>query len=172
MGTNVIIGHGDIASVLPDRPDLLFFASGVSNSSETRESEFLREIRLLRSYPNEHLVYFSSLCVFYSDTTYTKHKWVMETLIRKQWRRYTILRLGNITWGANPHTLINFLRARRAAGLPLEIQDTWRYIVDQDEFLHWVNMIPLWPCEMNIPGRRMKIADIVREYVIGEPAYA
>ena len=168
----MIIGNGDIASMLPDRPDLLFFCSGVSNSGETRESEFLRELTLLRSYPNVHLVYFSSLCVFYLDTPYARHKRAMETLIKRHWQRYTILRLGNITWGTNPHTLINFLRARRAAGLPLEIQDTWRYVVDQDEFLHWVNMIPPWSCEMNVPGRRMKVADIVREYVIGEPAYA
>ena len=167
-----IIGHGDIASVLPDRPDLLFFASGVSNSGETREAEFLRELTLLRSYPNVHMVYFSSLCVFYSDTPYARHKRVIETLLKRYWQRYTILRLGNISWGSNPHTLINHLRKRAAMGIELDIQDVYRYIVDKDELLHWVNMIPPWSCEMNIPGRRMKVADIVREYVIGEPAYA
>ena len=170
-----IIGHGDIASVLAaaDRTGLTFFAAGVSNSSETRESEYRREFDLLYdTFEQRHFVYFSSLCVFYSDTQYARHKCKMERIVRNNFNTYTILRLGNITWGTNPHTLINFLRARRAAGLPLEIQDTWRYVVDRDEFLHWVNMIPPWSCEMNIPGRRMKVADIVREYVIGEPAYA
>lgn len=45
----MILGNGDIASALRpvDRPDRLFFASGVSNSSETRLSEFNRERDLL-----------------------------------------------------------------------------------------------------------------------------
>ena len=41
----------------------------------------------------------------------------------------------------------------------------YRYVVDKDEFLHWLNMIPPWSCELNIPGRRMKVREIVREYV-------
>ena len=43
----MIIGHGDIASALSNRKDRLYFASGVSNSSEIRESEYRREINLL-----------------------------------------------------------------------------------------------------------------------------
>ena len=42
-----IVGHGDIASVLSDREDRIYFASGVSNSQETRESEYAREKTLL-----------------------------------------------------------------------------------------------------------------------------
>ena len=38
----MIIGKGDIASILIDREDVIFFASGVSNSSEIRQSEFER----------------------------------------------------------------------------------------------------------------------------------
>ena len=43
----MIIGRGDIASVLNDREGATFFVSGVSNSNEIRESEFMREIELL-----------------------------------------------------------------------------------------------------------------------------
>lgn len=43
----MIIGNGDVASVLQDRDDLIYFASGVSNSQETRGSEFRREKDLL-----------------------------------------------------------------------------------------------------------------------------
>ena len=39
------------------------------------------------------------------------------------------------------------------------------YICDKDEFLHWMDLIPEWPCEMNIVGRRMKVKDIVKEFV-------
>jgi hypothetical protein len=38
-----IVGNGDIASVLVDYPNRLFFASGVSNSLETREEEYQKE---------------------------------------------------------------------------------------------------------------------------------
>jgi len=165
----MIIGNGDIASALRegdiDREDLLFFAAGVSNSGETRESEYQREINLLRELEQDcfHLIYFSSLCIFYSDTRYARHKRLMEEWAKVGPQGYTtILRMGNITWGNNPHTLINYLRAHPEAPL----QDTHRYILDKEEFWHWLRLIPDWNCEMNIPGRRMLVKDIYREFVL------
>ena len=162
----MIIGHGDIASVLPDRDGFIFFASGVSNSQETRESEYDREDALLKKQDSsQHLVYFSSLCVFYARTRYAEHKRYMEQMVRQRFAHYAILRLGNITWGVNPHTIINHLREQRRSGQILNIQDTYRYVVDLGEFLHWVNLIPPWSCEMNITGRRMTVRQIVDELV-------
>ena len=158
----MIVGSGDLASVLPDREDLLFFASGVSNSQETRESEYTREFELLREQDQtKRLVYFSSLALFYSDTRYTKHKKMMEEWVKRWFPKYTIIRLGNITFGKNPNTLINYFKDHRDA----EIQDVYRYIADKEELLHWINLIPDWNCEINIPGRRMKVADIVKEFI-------
>ena len=163
----MIIGSGDVASVLPKRNKKMFFASGVSNSLETRESEFQREKNLLlRQNRKAHLVYFSSLAVLHGDNRYVRHKREMEKLIKQEFPLYTIMRLGNITWGTNPHTIINFFRARIKKGLPLKIQNTYRYIIDKDEFLHWINLIPNWPCEMNCPGRRMSIQEIVDEFCL------
>lgn len=157
----MVIGNGDIASVLPDRDDLVFFASGVSNSQETDENEYRREIALLsRQDRNKRLVYFSSLSVFYSESRYAEHKRAMEAVVKKYSKYYCIVRLGNITFGDNPNTLINYLRAHPDA----EIRDEWRYIVGKDEFLHWIDMIPPWNCEINIPGRMMKVKDIAYEY--------
>ena len=165
----MIVGNGDIASAIIDRPDLLFFCSGVSNSGETNVFSYLRERRLLLAQPrDEHLVYFSSLCVFYSRTPYADHKRDMEITVRQTFRRYTIMRLGNITWGVNPHTLINHLRARAALGLPLDIQPVYRYVINLPEFRHWLGLIPPWACEMNCPGRRMLVSEIVKEYVLGD----
>jgi|SRR3990172_1863954 len=162
----MIIGHGDIASVLVDREGFTFFASGISNSQEMRENEYNREYNLLMKQDiNSHLVYFSSLCIFYAHTRYAEHKRYMELEIKYHFPHYTILRLGNITWGVNPHTLINHLREQRRSGQVLEIRDTYRYIVDQGEFLHWVSLIPEWSCEMNITGRRMTVRQIVDELV-------
>lgn len=161
----MIVGHGDIASVLPNRKDRLFFASGVSNSMEKRESEYTREKNLLlRQNRKSHLVYFSSLAVFYGNNRYVQHKREMEKLVKKEFPHYTIIRLGNITWGDNPHTIINYFRLQLAKGKPLKIQDTYRYIIDKDEFLHWIDLIPDWSCEMNIPGRRMKVKEIIDEF--------
>jgi hypothetical protein len=166
--SETIIGHGDIASALIIREgdNKLYFASGVSNSKEDRESEYQREIDLLLSQDkSRHLVYFSSLCVFYSDTRYAKHKRQMEQLIKDNFDTHTIMRLGNITWGNNPNTLINYLKGRKETGEPLEIQDTQRYIIDREEFEHWIDMIPEWSCEMNVTGRRMTIQQIVDDLI-------
>ena len=160
-----IIGHGDIASVLTDREDRIFFASGVSNSQETRESAYAREKTLLLQQEKiRHLVYFSSLSIFYSDTRYAQHKLEMETLVKANFPRYAIIRLGNITWGTNPHTIINSFRAKIQKDEPLIIRDAYRYVVDKDEFLYWVSMIPSWPCEISITGQRLSIEQIVKKY--------
>lgn len=157
----MIVGHGDIAGILKDREDRVYFASGVSNSLETRESEYGRELSLILTQDlNRHLVYFGSLCIFYSDTRYAQHKRLMEDLVKMNFSHHTIVRMGNITWGKNPHTLINYLRNNKGA----EIRDVYRYVVDKDEFLHWIDMIPEWNCEMNITGRRLKVKDIMEEY--------
>lgn len=156
-----VVGHGDIASVLPEREDLLFFASGVSNSQENRNSEYQREIALLSQQDrNKRIVYFSSLSVFYSEGRYANHKRAMERTIKKFYPKYCIVRLGNIDWGTNPHTLINYLKVHPEA----EIRDEYRFVISQDEFLFWVNMIPPWNCDMNCPGRRLTVQEVKNEY--------
>jgi hypothetical protein len=160
-----VIGRGDIASVLEARDGFLYFASGVSNSREERESEFQREKDLLLAQPRDkHIVYFGSLSIFYSDSRYAQHKKEMESLVKENFDNYTIFRLGNITWGDNPNTIINFFREQKRQGIPLVVQDTERYVCDREEFDHWIGMIPEWSCEMNVPGRRMKAIEIANEY--------
>lgn len=166
----MIVGHGDIAKALKDvanRDNFIYFASGVSNSGETRESEYSREKDLLLAQDKtKHVVYFGSLAIFYNpDTRYSKHKKEMEVLVQKLFPHYTIIRLGNITWGTNPHTLINFFKNAHQKGEALHIEDTHRYVVEKEEFLHWIEVIPEWNCEMNITGKQMKVIDIVNTYV-------
>ena len=159
----MIIGHGDIASVLKDRRGFIFFASGVSNSREKRGSEYKREeALLLKQNKKKHLVYFGSLAVFYNPhTRYFRHKRHMEELVKKHFKHYTIVRMGNITWGKNPNTLINHFKNLIKNGKKIEIWDTYRYLVDKKEFLHWINLIPDANCEMNITGQRLKVRQIV-----------
>lgn len=165
----MIVGHGDIAQVLKqiDHEDVIYFASGVSNSKETRQSEYDREANLLmKQDKDKHLVYFSSLCVFYADTLYARHKKEMENLVSVLFPHYTIVRIGNITWGTNPFTLINALKSKFRNGEPIELKNEYRYIVDEDEFIYWLKMIPSWNCEMNITGRRLTVRQVFDTYVI------
>lgn len=158
----MVVGHGDLASVLPERENLLFFASGVSNSQETRESEYQREIELLSEQPREaHGVYFSSIAALQGTSRYLEHKREMEGRVKEHFDTSTIVRIGNINFGNNPHTLINYLRAHPDA----EIRDEYRYVVTKEEFLYWVDQIPEWTCELTIPGHRMKVKEIFDEYV-------
>lgn len=160
----MICGTGDIGKALAsiDRDDRLFFCSGVSNSQCDDEDEYEREIELLSQQNfGFHIVYFSSLALYYGDSRYVNHKWQMECLVKEWFPRYTIVRLGNITWGTNPNTLINYLKAHPKA----PIRDEVRYIIDKEEFLYWVNMIPDWNDTMNITGRRMTVKQIKEEFV-------
>jgi hypothetical protein len=158
----VIVGNGDIAGVLPDRDDLLFFASGVSNSQCTDEKQYKRERDLLLEQPRSaHIVYFSSLSIFYANGRYQQHKRDMEAMVKENFPKYCIIRLGNVTWGDNPNTLINYLADHPNA----EIQDVYRHIIEIDEFMYWIDLIPDWSVELNIPGRFLKVKEIVEEYV-------
>lgn len=153
-----IIGTGDIASVIIDREDVTFFASGVSNSKETDLAAFNRERVLLLHQPtNIHLVYFSTISVYYADSPYVHHKRKMERDIIAMFNSYTIIRLGNISWGKNPNTLINYLKAHPEA----EIQKVYRHIVDKDEFQYWLSMIRVGERDiMNVPGKRVWVPDL------------
>jgi len=162
-----IIGNGDIAKALKevDRDDLLFFASGVSNSLETDNKQYAREYDLLwKQDKNMHVVYFSSLCIYYSNSRYAQHKIQMEDNVKFWFNHFTIVRLGNIAWGDNPHTLINYFRNAIKNKLPYGIKDEYRYIIEKEEFLHWMKMIPKRSCEMNLSGRMLKVEEIVKQY--------
>jgi len=161
-----IIGTGDIASVLEVKDGIRYFVSGVSNSREDRESEYDRERELLQSQDKDlRLVYVSSISVFDGESRYYKHKREMEDIV-KTFPKYCIVRIGNISWGTNPNTIINYLKNRVDQQEPIQIQDVFRYVVNEEEFLYWVEMIPNFNCEMSIPGLRMKVREIVKQYVL------
>ena len=162
-----VIGNGDIASVLTeykDNENIIFFVSGVSNSGEKRDSEFQREIKLLMKQPKDkHLIYISTLSIYYSNSPYVEHKKNMEAIIALNFHSYTIFRIGNITWGTNPNTLINYLKANPLA----ERRPVWRYLMSKKEFLHWISMAPIpGKTEMNITGALTwvpDLADVIRQ---------
>ncbi|RXM52019.1 MULTISPECIES: hypothetical protein [unclassified Chryseobacterium] len=148
----MIIGNGIIANAVKsyDRKDIVFFASGVSNSLETRTSEFEREFSLLKTvYENNRekkLIYFSTLSIHdqsKQNSPYVIHKKEIEHYIENNMDHYLILRIGNIVGkGGNPNTLFNFLKTQitnqnkftlhlKARRLLLDIEDICRFVESQ-----------------------------------------
>lgn len=115
----MIIGNGLIASLFTDcdQENIIFFASGVSNSLETSQKEFLREENLIRKTivenPDKIFIYFSTCSVYDSSKTesqYVLHKLKMEQIIIQLCPQYLILRLSNAVGnGGNPNLLMNYL---------------------------------------------------------------
>jgi hypothetical protein len=160
----MIVGKGNIASVLKDRDDVTFFASGVSNSQETDEDQYFREKELLLSQDRQkHLVYFSSLSIYRSNDRYNKHKKEMEDMVRHLFNSYTIVRVEVIAWGKNPTTIHNVFRKKIENKEPITVIDAYRYIVTEEEFTQWLDLIPVGEKnEMNIPGERFHVYDILK----------
>lgn len=166
----MIIGSGSVASVLTDREDITFFASGVSDSSCTDKVKFNREVRLLCEQPRDrHLVYFSSIGVYTGTSEYIKHKIYMEELIRGMFDSYTIVRIECIEWGKAPNTIHNYFRRMINENKPVQILNIFRYVVSLDEFLYWMNIIPVGrKNEMNVLGTKMHAVDIYNKVRKGE----
>lgn len=160
----MIVGKGNIARVLKDREDVTFFASGVSNSAEDRESEYERELdTLIKQDPNKHLVYFSSLSIYRSNNRYNQHKKKMEGWVKQIFKSYTIVRIEIISWGKNPTTIHNVFKRKIENGEPITVIDDFRYIVTEDELNYWLDLIPVGEKhEMNIPGERFHVYDILK----------
>jgi hypothetical protein len=159
----MIVGRGNIAKVLVDREDLVFFASGVSDSSCISNEDYNREISMVKNIdPASHVVYFSNLGVYYKDDRYTRHKKYMENLVKSRFKYYTIIRIEVCEWVNNPTTILNVFKQKLANGEKIEIQNAYRYVLSLDEFLYWIKLIPKNENnEMNILGRRMHVSDIL-----------
>lgn len=159
-----IIGNGNIASVCKpfDREDRIIFASGVSDSGCTDEIEFLRERSLLSNQDkSKHLIYFSSLGIYYNNKRYFRHKKSMEALIKANFKTHTIVRLEVCEWVNNPTVIHNFFRKKIANEEPVIIQDAFRYVISLQEFHYWMSLIPLETTnEMNVPGVKRSIQEI------------
>ncbi len=135
----MIVGNGLIAQTLHDLDDdenTIIFASGVSNSSESDEEAFNREVNLLLSFISgrKKIVYFSTCSIFddcLKNSLYIQHKINIENLIQKNFNNYLILRLPTLVSNSNnPNTFFNYFRDKIKNNLPLYVQkNAYRYSV-------------------------------------------
>lgn len=148
----MIIGKGLIANVFKNkyenRHDVLIFASGVSNSKETKVSEFERELILIKSYIKTKalFVYFSTTSIkdkHLSKSSYINHKINMEEYIAENALNYLIVRTSNVIGSqGNKATVINYFYEKINSG---ENFDLWikakRNLIDVDDFNDIVNIV-------------------------------
>ena len=108
----MIVGSGVVASCLDDRPGVILYAAGVSNSRCEDADEFKRDReRLIDNLDRRGLFVYFSTCAA-GDSTYVTHKRELEALVKER-GDYLICRLPIVAGKTtNPHTLLNYLHSR------------------------------------------------------------
>lgn len=140
----MIIGRGLIANVFKDinREDIIFFASGVSNSLETDTNQFKRERDLIEKTieknPTKKFVYFSTCSIYDSSkyaSAYVLHKLDLENLIEKIAQNFLICRVSNAVGnGGNSNLLINYLVNNIKENNPILVhQKATRNLIDVED---------------------------------------
>ena len=163
----MIIGRGDIASILNDREGVIFVASGVSNSSEKKQSEFKRELELLSKQDKSKCIfYFSSIAIDNKEkfevSKYLQHKKQMEDYIKDNFQNYNIIRIGNITWGSNPNTFLNYIKNKIKNNESVYISDEYKFMIDKEQLLALTNNLPIIAQNrLSIFGKMVKVKDLI-----------
>ena len=153
----MIVGNGLLATYLRDYfkinkvndDNYLIFASGVSNSSENKETEFEREIYLLQQIIHQNIgttiVYFSS-CALVDDTNltiaYYQHKLNIENLLKKM-NQFIIIRLPQVIGNSNnKNTILNFFIDAIKNDKKLFIKkEAYRYFIGIDDIAYFVGSL-------------------------------
>ena len=139
----MIIGNGMLAQEFTQYKNddsILIFAAGVSNSTECRESEFIREKKLLqnsiKNIENMKIIYFSTCSMYdeyFQKNAYTMHKLEMERLISCSNCSHTIFRLPQVLGSNNKHQLMGFLYEKIKNNQTFELYDIERNIIDSSD---------------------------------------
>lgn len=148
----MIIGNGLLASVFKEEYNLnynvIIFASGVSNSSETDINNFNREEKLLANTielnKNSCIVYFSSAISYIKNKkAYLEHKQKMESIIKNSGINYLIIRLPQVIGnGGNKNNMINyFVNCIKNSTKFNVFKNTERSLIDVDDIKKIVDFL-------------------------------
>lgn len=143
----MVIGNGLVARAFnsyKNNGNYLIFASGISNSSSSESSSFIREEKMLTDALNENsekiFIYFSTCSIYdisLNQSEYVKHKLRMETIIMQSCLNYYIFRLSNLAgYSTNPNTILNYFVQHISSGNFFYLwKNSYRNIIDiQDAF--------------------------------------
>ena len=174
----MIVGRGLIAKAffhsVFDTAGYVVFASGVSNSAETRQEAFEREINLLDSVltKDKTIIYFSTTSLFDPTKTaspYILHKRFMEEHITRSADKSVIVRLPILIGDTeNPYTLINFLVRAIQENRPIPLHlHACRHLLDIDDLVPQLqkHLDPLQQIQwINIPGsEKLPVPELVHK---------
>ena len=134
----MIIGNGLMANAMRsiDNDSVLFFCSGVSDSTKSDKNDFNKEIELYKSVPkNRKIIYFStiSVCDQNDKRPYVNHKREMEALIKEN--DHLIFRLTQVVGASgNKNNIINYFvdRIRKKEKIIIQ-ENAKRSIVDIED---------------------------------------
>jgi len=155
-------------------PDVLIFASGVSNSGEVRGSEFSREEALLRSVveenPGSEIVYFSSTSVLFAQcNAYSQHKKNMEDLLASSAERFYIFRLPQVVGMVLNNTLVSYLARSCMERHCLDVYtDAVRNLIDIEDVVRIVGVLVnqrlgIGSAQTLASGCNVRVPDLVSE---------
>lgn len=147
----MVVGNGMMAQrflSFKNDENVLIFASGVSNSKETKVENFDREKKLIFESINKSttkkFVYFSTCSVYdpiEKDSFYVKHKLECEQIIKENSQDYLICRVSNVAGNTdNQNTIISYLVAKIRNGQPFQLwAKSVRNVIDIDEVFSFVS---------------------------------
>ena len=184
----MVIGGGMMAkafSAFLADSGIVIFASGVSDSLESRREAFERERTLLLRAREENsdklMVYFGTCSVLdpdRRDTPYVQHKIEMESLLQNADGPWMILRLPLAIGPMHrSRTLAQFLYEKISTEQPFEVwAHATRYPIDvADSFRiasHFIGKRSMWNRRINLALRAFSVLEFVRsmENIVGKAA--
>ena len=124
----MVVGNGMMAKKFlsfENDENILVFASGVSNSKETKPENFEREKKLIfesiEKSATKKFVYFSTCSIYdptEKDSFYVQHKLECEQIIKENCKDYLICRVSNVVGKTlNPNTIISYLVSKSLTNL-------------------------------------------------------
>ncbi|MBQ9578688.1 MAG: NAD-dependent dehydratase [Ottowia sp.] len=140
----MIVGNGLIATAFrghdfENSPNIVIYASGVSNSKEVRNEAFLREkAMLVDAVASEKFICYFSTCSIndpeMQGAPYVVHKKQMEALVGSA-KNYAIFRLPQVVGKTpNPHTLTNYIHNKIMRGERFHVwKHARRNLIDVDD---------------------------------------
>lgn len=175
-----IIGNGEVASLFLDfncNHEKVIFASGVSNSINCTQKDFVREKKMLlkaiKDYPNFQIIYFSSCALAAKSVQsipYYSHKLAMEKLIKKESENFLIFRLPQVfgTFHPKKMTLMNFIISSILKGSEIRVNTiATRYLIHVNELAYLVKKIITSKANafvINLGNpRRYEVTEIIKE---------
>ena len=145
----MIIGNGLVGTGMKkiDFDDILFFCSGVSDSTVTSQKLFQREIDLLNSitknFEYDKIIYFGSL-PYLNNKIFLEHKENVENKIKALNKKYIIARVPTVVGKTgNSNNLIPLFVNSIKNSLPVNIHETFRSILDVSDLRRIVEYLIL-----------------------------